>query len=81
MVYEDMMVYGDVTVCEDYVLYGDVLVYGDITVREDQGGNFTAMAAVALHFVRPQWPLCPWPGQHSGLALSYSHLSSKYHLQ
>ena len=23
--------------------------------------------------VRPQWPLCPWPGQCSELALKYSH--------
>ena len=28
--------------------------------------------------VRPQWPLCTWPGQCSVLALNYSHLNAQW---
>ena len=47
--------------------------YRDSALTACRVGNFTAAMAI----VRPQWPLCPWPGQHSELALNYSHLSAQ----
>ena len=47
-----------------------------------QGGNLPHTLALMQRekkklILWPQWPLCPWPSQRSGLALNYSHLSAQ----
>ena len=51
-----------------------------------QRGNFMAARTLALmphekkNIVRPQWPLCPWPGQLNVVIVNYSPPSAQYSL-